>query len=250
MWNELEKRVKAGESSGIDKAEALHRIYSENGGRLWKSGFHSFDQYCEDRWGYQKAHAYRVVKFGGFIKDLKESHPGLPLPSSESQVRKVLTLPPGRAIDCWVTIATAIKNGTRMTGDAIDSFVQKHRPSDSREQTPMKDTLLKLVRGYEKNWERFKGHPVYERIKPHLEAIENEVQEIPSLKHAQDYALEESIMKNFVDALLRPPVTDEEWNRHIAWLLEGRITLVPSSLDDSVKQYAITERGRVLLATL
>lgn len=186
MWNELEKRVKAGESSGIDKAEALHRIYSENGGRLWKSGFHSFDQYCEDRWGYQKAHAYRVVKFGGFIKDLKESHPGLPLPSSESQVRKVLTLPPGRAIDCWVTIATAIKNGTRMTGDAIDSFVQKHRPSDSREQTPMKDTLLKLVRGYEKNWERFKGHPVYERIKPHLEAIENEVQEIPSSEEEAD----------------------------------------------------------------
>jgi len=73
---------------------------------------------------------------------------------------------------------------------------------------------------------------------------------LETLKHAQDFALEQSIMRNFVDALLRPPVTDAEWEANIAWLLQGRITLVPSSLDEAIVQYAITERGRVLLATL
>jgi hypothetical protein len=73
---------------------------------------------------------------------------------------------------------------------------------------------------------------------------------LETLKHAQDYALEESILRNFVDALLRPPITDEEWASNIAWLSQGRITLVPSSLDETVRQFAITERGRVLLQTL
>ncbi|WAC18872.1 hypothetical protein OVA24_16700 [Luteolibacter sp. SL250] len=74
---------------------------------------------------------------------------------------------------------------------------------------------------------------------------------LETLKNAQGYAVEVSILRNFVSTLLRPPVTDEEWANHIAWLVKGGfIVLVPSDLDDSIQQYAITERGRVLLATL
>jgi hypothetical protein len=74
---------------------------------------------------------------------------------------------------------------------------------------------------------------------------------LETLKNAQGYAVEVSILRNFVSTLLRPPVTDEEWASHIAWLVRGGfIVLVPSDLDDSIQQYAITERGRVLLATL
>ncbi|WAC20993.1 hypothetical protein OVA24_06305 [Luteolibacter sp. SL250] len=74
---------------------------------------------------------------------------------------------------------------------------------------------------------------------------------LETLKNAQGYAVEVSILRNFVSTLLRPPVTDEEWTNHIGWLVKGGfIVLVPSDLDDSIQQYAITERGRVLLATL
>jgi hypothetical protein len=74
---------------------------------------------------------------------------------------------------------------------------------------------------------------------------------LETLKNAQGYAVEVSILRNFVSTLLRPPVTDEEWTNHIGWLVKGGlIALVPSDLDDEVQQYAITERGRVRLATL
>ncbi len=74
---------------------------------------------------------------------------------------------------------------------------------------------------------------------------------LETLKHAQGYALEASTLRSFLDTLLRPPVSDEEWEAHIKWLQDNKLIIpVPSDLDDSILQYAITERGRVRLATL
>jgi hypothetical protein len=74
---------------------------------------------------------------------------------------------------------------------------------------------------------------------------------LETLKNAQGYAVEVSILRNFVSTLLRPPVTDEEWTQHIEWLVKGsRIAAIESDLDETIIQYAITERGRVLLKTL
>lgn len=73
---------------------------------------------------------------------------------------------------------------------------------------------------------------------------------LDTLKHAQDYAVEASVLRSFVDTLLKPQSTDEEWTSHINWLVKGSyITSVESSLDESLLEYAITARGRTLLAT-
>lgn len=77
---------------------------------------------------------------------------------------------------------------------------------------------------------------------------------LETLNHARGYAVPEASLRPQVDGLLRPPVTDEEWAQ-ATYTLENplgswAITRVPSELDDSLIQWAITERGRVLLATL
>jgi hypothetical protein len=73
------------------------------------------------------------------------------------------------------------------------------------------------------------------------------------LRFAQGYAVLEEALRPQVDALMRPPTTEEEWEGAIKDLSHesrGAIVAVESGLDKELVQWAITERGRVLLATL
>jgi hypothetical protein len=75
---------------------------------------------------------------------------------------------------------------------------------------------------------------------------------LQQLRHADSYAVPEAALRPQVDGLLRPPSTDEEW---AAWTAElagkarNAITKVDCAWDADLVQWAITERGRVLLQT-
>jgi hypothetical protein len=74
---------------------------------------------------------------------------------------------------------------------------------------------------------------------------------LQTLKHAQGYAVPEPSLRPQVDGMLRPPAKDDEWSAAIDMLAAREaVAAIPSELDPELKQWAITERGRVLLATL
>ena len=74
---------------------------------------------------------------------------------------------------------------------------------------------------------------------------------LETLSFAHGYALAESTLKSQTDLLVRPPVTSDEWETTLKYLLQRKlIAEIPHDLDDTLKQYALTEQGRVALATL
>lgn len=74
---------------------------------------------------------------------------------------------------------------------------------------------------------------------------------LETLNFARGYAVPESALRPQVDGLMQPPTSDEEWQAAVADL-EARDAIKPieSELDPTLKQFAITQRGRVLLETL
>ena len=74
---------------------------------------------------------------------------------------------------------------------------------------------------------------------------------LDALLLADTYALPESTLRTHVGDIERPQPTDKEWTETTDWLAEnGLIVAVPNGLDETLKQWAITERGRTVLATL
>ena len=74
---------------------------------------------------------------------------------------------------------------------------------------------------------------------------------LDALKLADTYALPEETLRKHVGDMERPQPTDAEWADTIDWLdTNAFIAAVPSTWDPSLKQWAITERGRTILATL
>ena len=82
-----------------------------------------------------------------------------------------------------------------------------------------------------------------------LKAIRRAV--LDALKLADTYALPESTLRSHVGDIERPPASDQEWKEAIDWLSTNNLIVeIPNGLDENLKQWAITERGRTVLATL
>lgn len=74
---------------------------------------------------------------------------------------------------------------------------------------------------------------------------------LETLDMAKGYALESLTLQTFVDDQLRPPLGGHEFMDAMNDFLQGEfVRFVPSSLDQSLKQYVLTERGRSLLQSL
>ena len=74
---------------------------------------------------------------------------------------------------------------------------------------------------------------------------------LEALSMAHGYALPDETLRRHVDALMRPPLSVDEWGQTTGWLeTNNHITRVASDFDDTLVQWSITERGRTLLATL
>lgn len=68
------------------------------------------------------------------------------------------------------------------------------------------------------------------------------------LDQCDGYALPESTLRSHVKGLLRPVPDDEEWADAVEALERyGQIVSVPNALDEDLKQWSITEKGKVLL---
>lgn len=76
---------------------------------------------------------------------------------------------------------------------------------------------------------------------------------LETLDFARGFAVPEEALRPQVDGLVRPPSSDPEWASAIEQLsspVHGAIVRIPAELDPELVQWAITERGRVLKATL
>ena len=74
---------------------------------------------------------------------------------------------------------------------------------------------------------------------------------LEALKLAGTYALPDQTLRQHVGDMERPQPTDAEWEDTITWLASNQfIAAIPSEWDASFKQWAITERGRTILATI
>jgi hypothetical protein len=91
----LEQFITLNMSTALQVAEALKKIHDE---KLYRGTHSSFNQYVKDRFGIQKAHAYRMIYAGRTIEDLS-GHPVAP--ESEFQIRPLANLDPGLKVEIW-----------------------------------------------------------------------------------------------------------------------------------------------------
>ena len=144
--DEREEIVHQGVTASIAAAKALYEIHSYKGGLLWKRDYHSFDLYCQAKLHYTKAHGYRLVETGGFIKRLEtaSSHGGYKhkIPLNEGQIRPLLAaVPEPDQVACWEVIQED-NNINELTGPMVSAQARAYVAANKLVQ-PRKKIVLR-----------------------------------------------------------------------------------------------------------
>lgn len=123
-----EQTIKDGLKTFVDVGNALAEI---NDNRLYRGTHKTFGKYCQDKFGFQRAHAYRIIKAKHKIDEL---YPEGDKPESlkETHLRLLNDLSREEALQC---IAEAQKNGKEevITLANIQKAVNAIRPAKERQ---------------------------------------------------------------------------------------------------------------------
>lgn len=146
----LEEVIDYGLQTFVDVGEALMEIRDS---RLYRDDYSTFEGYCQDRWGLNRSHSYRLMDAAKVVGNLQMSPMG-DIPRNERQARPLTKLEPEQQREAWQT-AVETAPGGKVTASHVEEVVKDitngakpkmavHYSSDSPEwETPQElfDTL-------------------------------------------------------------------------------------------------------------
>lgn len=118
---ECEVVIERGLSSFIDVGNALLKIRD---GNLYKADFATFEDYCRERWGMQRAHAYRLMDSAEVVKNL--SPIGDIIPVNEAQARHLAQLDPEEQVEAWQKVLDLAPDG-KVTEKLVKKVVDEYK---------------------------------------------------------------------------------------------------------------------------
>ncbi len=161
---------------------------------LWEDDFSSFEAYAKYKWGFAKAHAYRLVSAGSFLAILESSPIGdkIEPPQSETICRELMRVKAWKKtdigwrideeatkqkqIDVWGMVSSQL-HGQPMTAADVQVFVDKHSGRGIKDGPSLakrkKQALMLLSKAMDRfcaiDWtdgeKRTYGEQVRERVK-------------------------------------------------------------------------------------
>jgi hypothetical protein len=130
----LERRV---EKAVFEAGKALAELRDR---RLYRSTHSTFEEYCKDRFGFQRRHPYRLIEASAVFDNLMKMCPNWTqneddpdtvhseqrqiLPTAEGQVRPMTKLEPQEQQEAWLR-AVEVAGGKVPTGRIVKDVVQR-----------------------------------------------------------------------------------------------------------------------------
>lgn len=134
---ELEVVIERGQQTFIDVGLALAEIRDS---KLYRQGFATFEDYCKERWGWERRRAYELIASSEAVASMCSTEHILPPVSNERQARELAKIKdPELRADIWqqaneIAVATQQKVTAKLVNQAIttlngyDTFVADKKP--------------------------------------------------------------------------------------------------------------------------
>lgn len=116
----LEVTIERGLYTFVDVGNALLEIRDS---RLYRSTHSTFEDYCRERWGFNRAHAYRMIEAASVAGNLS---PNGDIPLVESQLRPLTRLAPDEQRIVWQQAVETAPNG-KVTAAHVERTAEEYR---------------------------------------------------------------------------------------------------------------------------
>jgi hypothetical protein len=147
---ELEKVIGAGIATFCAVGKALAHISDR---KLYKEAHATFEDYCRDRWGISRAHAYRQIEAAQVADAVSPNgrhadaeHADIPAPASERVARELAPLKdnPNDMREAWQE--SIEQNGSKPTARQVRAIVQRKKaPARKKSAKPSKREIEQKV---------------------------------------------------------------------------------------------------------
>jgi hypothetical protein len=124
---ELESTIRQGLETFLAVGSALLEIREA---KLYRAEFPTFEEYCTQRWGMKRAHAYRLMDAAQVAYNL--SPMGDILPTSERQARPLTRLTPRLQREVWPIVVETAPDG-KITAAHVEQVVRQAQSPDLRD---------------------------------------------------------------------------------------------------------------------
>jgi hypothetical protein len=120
-----ERTIKGGLKTFLAVGRALLCIRDD---RLYREGYGTFDEYCEQKWKLHKTRAYQLMGAAQVFDTLEKSPPmvEVPMPENERQIRPLVGLNPDEQPAAWAE-AVAANAGRAPSGSQVARVVAQYQ---------------------------------------------------------------------------------------------------------------------------
>jgi hypothetical protein len=124
LLEECETIIERGQKTFLEVGNALLQIKVE---KLYLRDYETFDDYCRDRWGFERTYAHRLMKSAEVVENLLPIG-NIPMPTTESQARPLASLPADKQADAWQDVVDeCAESGEPITAAAVQQKVDQYK---------------------------------------------------------------------------------------------------------------------------
>ena len=135
---QLEETIEHGLNTFVDVGNALLEIRDN---RLYRQEYHTFEDYCKERWNFVRRQADRLIEAAETVENLRPM--GLILPTNERQTRPLTSLEPKEQVEAWKRVIETTPEGkitaavVLKAAKEVEREKRQERRQDRIESTPV-----------------------------------------------------------------------------------------------------------------
>lgn len=188
---QCEEIIEHGLNTFVDVGNALLEIRDN---RLYRQEYHTFEDYCKERWGMSRPRAYQLIDAANVMSNLSTIVDKTP--SVESQVRPLAALDPQEQVEAWkrvientpegkITAAVVLK-----AAKEVEREKRQERRQDRIESTPVIPNGKYNVIYADPPWKYEFGFDIYGAADRHYHTMTiQELCDLPIRELAEDNAV-------------------------------------------------------------
>lgn len=135
---QLEATIERGMQTFVEVGLALMEIRD---GRLYRAEYGTFEEYCQERWGWERRHAYRLIDAAAAVENVSNWTQNQ-VPANEAQARPLTSLPPAQQREAWERVLETAPNG-KITAAIVTQAAKEIR--QERTEQRRQERIEKIV---------------------------------------------------------------------------------------------------------
>ena len=142
LLKECEEVIKRGIEVFVETGTALLTIRDQ---RLYRETHKTFDEYCREKWGWARRYADRLIGSAEVVKNL--SPIGLTLPTTETQARPLVGLPPETQREVWQEVLASAPDGRITAQKVIEAARHIQAQKTEERRTERTEKIIEISKG-------------------------------------------------------------------------------------------------------